>query len=169
MITLIIISILLVALYVGAAIWTRRELPDSISAMVYLLPKGDYMWLWSIWLIAVSLLTFPPVIGILDADGKGVLGFLPMVCLAFVAVWPLFDTDHKVWHYVLGFLAGVFSQVCVVYICPWWLLLWLVMVAMAVYAYVVTEYPAWLRGKGIFVAECICYMSVVGAMAFHLP
>ncbi|MCR5578677.1 MAG: hypothetical protein K6F74_05630 [Prevotella sp.] len=59
--------------------------------MVYLLPKGGWRWLWTAWLIAVSVLTFLTAIEILDKKGYGFIGLLPMVCLCFVAVWPLFD------------------------------------------------------------------------------
>ena len=57
MTTLLIISILLVTLYVGAAIWKERELPESISAMVYLLPEGGAQWLWSLWMVVTAIFT----------------------------------------------------------------------------------------------------------------
>jgi len=62
MIVILIISVLLVVLYVGAAIWRFRALPDSISAMVYALPDGGWRWLWSAWLAIVGILTFAPVV-----------------------------------------------------------------------------------------------------------
>lgn len=78
------ISILLVALYVGAATWKERELPESISAMVYLLPEGGWRWLWSVWLWIVSLLATIPVISILDTRNMAYLGFFTLACLVFV-------------------------------------------------------------------------------------
>lgn len=105
----IILSFLLVASYVGAAIWKDKKLPESISAMVYILPKGGWQWLWTIWLVIIDILIFPEVIEILDHRRLGVLGFIPMVLLAFVAVFPLFDTEHRKYHYILGILAGICS------------------------------------------------------------
>ena len=36
---LVLASILLAVLYVGTVIWSMKGLPDSISAMVYALPR----------------------------------------------------------------------------------------------------------------------------------
>ena len=47
---MLLISISLVVLYVGTTIWIKKELPDSISAMVYDLPEGGWRWLWTVWL-----------------------------------------------------------------------------------------------------------------------
>ena len=53
---MIILSLLMVALGIGAATWKLGELPESISALVYVLPRqGGWRWLWSGWLWAVSL------------------------------------------------------------------------------------------------------------------
>ena len=152
MVTLIILSIILVVSFVGITIYKTKELPESISAMVWSL-KGDWKWLWSVWLMAVSILTFVPIIEILDRKDVGVLGFLPMVCLCFVAVWPLFDSEHVKLHNGLAILGGILSQLSVALINPWWLLLWLLM-------------PVALlkKSKSVMIAECICYAAIVGAL-----
>lgn len=160
---LLIISILLVVLFVGATIWIKKELPESISAMVYVLPKGGWRWLWSIWLWLVGVLTLAPAIEALDKQDCGFLPFLTMVSLVFVGAWPLFDTDHKKLHYTFGIIAAILSQVCVLALCPWWLLLWLVMAFLGIYAYF-KPYPQWLKGKGVFIAEGICYIGLVCAI-----
>lgn len=172
MLTTIILSLLLVALGVGAAIgmihWLERKpwsqsLPDSISAMVYLLPRrGGWRWLWTIWLVFVDVLTFAPVIEILDRRGLGILGFLPMAMLGFVAVWPLFDVEHRRWHYILAIAAGIISQVDVFLICPWWLLTWLLFIAAWIWTTNDTSSTAF-DGKGVFLAEVICYLSIIGS------
>lgn len=169
MCALLIISLLLAALGVGAAIgmihWLERRpwpqsLPESISAMVWLLPeRGGWRWLWAIWLVVVDVLTFAPVIEILDSRGLGILGFLPMAMLGFVAVWPLFDTEHRHWHYVLSIAAGILSQIGVWLISPWWLFGWFVL-PLAAYS---CRRQEWLGGKGVFLAEAVCAVSVWGA------
>ena len=60
LICLLVISILLVASYVGAATWSEKELPDSISAMVYLLPEKG-RWLWIVWIWAATF-TLTPIL-----------------------------------------------------------------------------------------------------------
>ena len=149
MLTMLIISILLVALYAGATIWTihvaerkpwRESLPESFSAMVFTLPKGGWRWLWSAWLLAVAVTAFAPAVEALDAHGLGVLGFLPMASLGFVAVWPLFDTDHRRWHYAFAVLAGVSSQVA----------------ALLVYS------PAVVLPWGVFAVSC--FYGIIGCL-----
>ena len=158
----IILSIILVVSFVGITIWRTKELPESISAMVWSL-KGDWKWLWSVWLMAVSIFTFAPVIEILDARGLGFLGFLPAVCLAFVGAMPLFDVSNRKWHYTLAIIGGILSQVSVLVISPWWLLLWALMLGYVVCAIFIKKFQDWMDGKGVLIAECICYLGVIGA------
>lgn len=162
---MLVISLFLTALYVGAAIWRLRALPDSISAMVYLLPEGGWRWLWSAWLAIVGILTFAPVVDILDGRGLGILGFLPMAMLMFVAAWPIFDREHYRWHNILGTAAGVVSQVDVWLICPYWLLLWLLMVA-AVFMKGLRHTGTYFSCKGVLIAEVVCYVVLILAALF---
>lgn len=175
MTTMLILSILLVALGVGAAIWSihkekrlpwLQSLPDSISAMVYQLPRrGGWRWLWMVWLVLVDVLTFAPVIEILDRRGLGILGFLPMVMLMFVAAWPLFDTEHRFWHYALAIAAAVVSQVDVWLISPYQLLLWLLMPSV-VFMKGLRHTETYFGGKGVLIAEVVCYAVLILAALF---
>ena len=164
MTAMIIISILLVVSFVGTAIWREREIPESISAMVNIF-TGAWRWLWSLWLIAVAVCTFAPVIEVLDSRGLAVFGFLPMGLLGFVAALPIFDTEHKDVHDVLGIVAGVLSQAAVFFMCPYWLFAWSLFVFLMGSVYVQPE--GWLakavKGKGTFVAEMVCWIAVIGA------
>lgn len=175
MLTMLILSILLVALGTGAATgmihWLDRKpwsqsLPESISAMVYLLPeRGGWRWVWTIWLVFVDVLTFAPVIEILDRRGFGILGFLPMAMLGFVAVWPLFDTEHRFWHYALAISAAVVSQVDVWLISPYGLLLWLLMPSV-VFIKGLYHTGTYFGGKGVLIAEVVCYVVLILAASF---
>jgi hypothetical protein len=157
------LSILLVALYLGAAIWRKRELPESISAMVYLLPEGGWRWLWSFWLWIVSLLTTIPVISILDTRNMAYLGFFTLASLVFVGAWPLYRPETRKAHYIGGSAAGILSQVCVLVICPWWLMLWLLFTGVDIAARYDKWFPTWLDNKGVLLAECVCYTTYIGA------
>jgi hypothetical protein len=148
----IILSIILVVSLVGITIFRTKDIPESISAMVWGL-KGDWKWLWSIWLMAVSILTLVLMIEILDRKDVGILGFIPMVCLCSVAVWPLFDSEHVKLHNGLAVLGGILSQLCVALINPYWLLLWLLM-----------PVALFNKSKGVMIAECICYVAIVGSV-----
>lgn len=154
-----ILSILLVVSFVGITIWRKKLLPDSISAMVYDLPEGGWRWLWSVWLVFVSVFTFAPTIEILDGRGMGIMGFVPMVLLCFVAVWPLFDKEHLRWHYILAFVAGVWSQVDVLFICPSLLYVWFAFVVFMCVTFLEALHK--VVDMAVFIAECICYAAVV--------
>lgn len=158
-------SILLVVLFVGITIWRTGEIPESISAMVYSLPKGGAQWLWTIWMILVDIFTFAPAIQVLDQRGLGFLAFLPMVMIAFVAVWPLFDEEHKKWHYVLGIAAGLVSQIDVWHICPWWFIAWLLVIAVMVASMFIKGKMMWmLLAKITFIVEAVCYVTLIGSL-----
>ena len=162
MMSLLIISIIMAILYVGVAIWKLHALPDSISAMVYVLDKR-WQWLWSVWLWLVAI-TLPP--SLIDAMGENwqFIGFLTIACLMFVGAMPLIPGTHNKTHNVLGVIAGILSQVCVAIIYPWWLMAWFVWIMAALYtAYNVNDI---FEGKAIFMAEFVCWLSLTGSLLF---
>ena len=131
--------------------------------MVYDLPDGALKWTWSIWLWLVSLFSFIPVIDILDRQGLGFLAFATLVLLVFTGAWPLFDVEHRKYHYAFAIAAGVLSQVCVLFICPWWLLLWILWPAICVYCYIEEKKgkDTIFDGTAVFVSEAICYLTII--------
>jgi len=163
MATMTILSILLAVAFTAIAIWKMKGLPESISAMVYALPDGGWRWLWSAWLALLGILTFAPVVEILDGRGLGILGFLPMALLMFVAAWPIFDREHYKWHNILSTVAAVVSQVDVWLIRPYWLLLWLLM-SSVVFMKGLRHTGTYFGGKGVLIAEVVCYVALVGAL-----
>lgn len=158
------ISILLAALVMGAVIW-KCGVPDSVSAMVYTL-STPWEYLWTVWIWAVSLLMAPSLIEAIAPTWQ-FLGFLFTACMTFCGAMPLVPGSHNTAHNVLGVSAGVISQVCVLVISPWWLLLWLVMIALvlAVFAgFNENQTQRMCDGKGVLVAEITCYISLVGSI-----
>jgi len=151
---MLISSLIMAVLYVGAAIWKNRELPDSISALVYDLPAGRWRWLWSAWLAAVTLLLAPS----LTAAGPMLAASATVVCLAMVAAMPLVPGTHNIEHYTTAIWAGILSQVCVWHADARWLWLWLLFVPMTANIWKQTI------GKGTFIAEAICAAAVYGSL-----
>jgi hypothetical protein len=163
---LLIVNILLVVSYVGITIGRMKALPESISAMVYELPKGR-QWVWSVWLCLVSFTLMPVLLEKLP-DNAEFLGFLTVLGLAGAAVTPLIHADTRKWHYVVAVGAGILSQVCTAILSPWWLVLWLIMLGLQ---YILENYSdskaaKALYGKQVFIAECICYMILILGIAF---
>lgn len=165
MLSLLIISILLTTSFVGVAIWRKRALPESISSLVHIL---KHRWVWTLWMWAVGFLTCIPAITALERIGMQFLGFGTLACLVFCAAMPVFVEEQKQWHDILGISSGVLSQLCVLMINPWWLLSWLLLAFLAIHVYMnpdgkVTKV---VSNKGVFIAECLCYISLIGSIAF---
>lgn len=161
---MLILSLLMAVAYVAAVIIKDRKLPDSISALVYALPAGRWRWLWSAWLALVTLLMAPALTAALTATWwTSLIADATIICLAMTAAMPLLPGYHNRLHTALGILSGVLSQVCVWFVCPWWLFSWLLLVAAWVWTTKDTARTAF-DGKGVFIAECICYLAIIGSM-----
>lgn len=156
---MLIISILLVASVMGVAIWRMKALPDSISATVFVF---KYKWLWTVWIWAVSLLTLIPAIDRLSQIGMEALGFGSLACLVFCGAMPLIDKDNTDLHWVFGISGCVLSQACVYFIHYETLWVWMVFPFLFLSSYIQPE--GWLgkamKGKGVLVAEVICYVCL---------
>lgn len=164
---LLIISILLVASVTGVAIWGIKALPESISSLVYVF---RWRWMWTVWLTAVGILTCAPAIEVLDKIGMGFLGFGTLACLVFCAAMPIFMEEQKQWHDILGISACVLSQICVFFISMDWLYAWALFIFLIGSVYVQPQggIAKAVKGKGVFVAECICYISLEGSLIFEM-
>jgi hypothetical protein len=162
MTTLVIISLLLAVGGVSAA--CGGGVPESISSMVYALRK-DRQWLWSAWLFAVTALLMPRLLELAHWAG-----WLTTACLVGVAVTPIIKEETRGIHNWLGIAAGVMSQVCVAWICPWWLFLWVLIVYAIAMDFADGNYDEGqeiLHGKGVFVAEVVCMVTLYAAVLVH--
>lgn len=161
------LSILLVALYVGAAIWKERELPESISAMVYVLPKQE-QWLWTLWIWAITLLLAPTLFDTIGED-FGAVAHCFATSMMFVGAMPLIRNETNKAHNALGIAAGIFSQVCVVIINPWWLMTWFVLLIIPFCdrKWYVPGLPMWMIRSRIFIVESVCTIPLYGALFIH--
>ncbi len=166
MIILFVISILLVALYAGAAIWKKKELPESISSMVYLLPdKGR--WVWTIWIWG-STLTLAPVLFEIMPENWQVLAYGFATSMMFVGAMPLVRQEENKAHNAFAVAAGIFSQLCVLLIYNAWVLLWCVLAINVLFIKDNGDFSKWLRKKGLFIVEHLCWFTLIGAIATRL-
>lgn len=163
--TLLIISLVLVALYVGATILATRELPESISAMVFDLKK-PWQCVWSAWLASVTVMISPALTAAMPDAWYGIAGHIFIVLLAMTAAVPLLPGYHNKAHYICGIAAGIMSQVCVALICPWWLLAWCVFFILPFCdrKWYMPGLPMWLIRSKVFIAECACFVTEIGSL-----
>lgn len=170
MATMLILSIVMAVVYVAAVIINDKALPDSVSALVYALPKGRLRWLWSAWLALVTLLMAPALTVAMAATWWTLLlAAATIICLAMTAALPLLPGYHNHLHNVLGILAGVLTQVCVWFICPWCLMLWLLyVVLLLIHAFPDRSWAAKIadktNGKGVFLLEAVSSVALYAAM-----
>lgn len=161
----LIISILLVVSFVGITIFRTKEIPESISAIVFTM---KHPWLWSVWLWASTLTLAPSLLNALPEKWQ-FFGFLALASLLFTGVFPLIDKEHKRWHYILSITAGVLLQLCVLFICQWWLILWII-TAMYVILGTLGANDDWYdeyNGKGVFISEMVCYLTTICSILIH--
>jgi hypothetical protein len=153
MTTLTIISIILALSGIALYAYANRELPESISDMVYDIEKP---WVWTLWVV---LMAFTAMIPMMDAmtEKWRFISFLTMACLLFVAVWPLVMKEKRTSHYVLAIVGAILSQVCVALVSPWWLLTWFAYVPLTASIW------QWTTGKGVLFAEMIAMVCVWGS------
>ena len=159
---MLILSLLLVVSYVGAAIWRSGMLPESVSAMVFDLPRKG-QWLWTAWLALVAL-TLAPSLFEAVPENWGITAHVFVTSILFVAVMPLIKGEKNTAHNVLGIVGGIFSQVCVCLVCAWWLLVWMLMAALVAAAFDALYVPKVADGKWVFIAESLCAVSLYGSL-----
>lgn len=162
MVVLLIVSFLLVVLFVGTAIWKESVIPDSVSAIVYNLPKHK-RFLWTLWMWAVSLTVGMPLMEAMPETWK-FLSFLTLACLMFCGAMPLLNGERNTLHNVLGVAAGILSQVCVLIIEPSCILIWVLMGMYAVAVWNENGEKTWLSGKQVLVSEICCFLSLALAI-----
>lgn len=174
MITIIIILILIGII---TSYKIQDEIPDSMSAVVYELPKR-WQWLWSVWVWLLMVLLAKPLIGALGGEWwRGFIGFLTLASMGVVGAVPLSVSGRQeksrtriALHYNMAWVLGLLTQLCVWLICPAWLWLWSILVILAGVMIVWYDKPwvQWidktLAGKGVLLLEALAAMALFGAI-----
>ena len=95
MTTLLLISVLITVLYVGTTIYIHKELPASVSHMVFNLPR-NYQFLWTLFIWSVAFGTVPALLDAMEGSIFQFVGFLFIYCLEWlVKMWICwFDLDR---------------------------------------------------------------------------
>lgn len=156
---LVILSAIVAVVYVATATARVKELPESISALVYSL-RRPYQFLWTLWVWVVTFLLTPPILSAMEDSAFQFLGFITVAALAFCGAMPLVRGQRNTGHYVCALIAAVLSQLCVMFICPYFLLLWGVFIIL----YLCAPFCDVLDGKGVFILECVCWTTITAAL-----
>jgi hypothetical protein len=169
---MLLISILLVALYIGGYIWKHKELPNSISAMIYEL-EGSKRYIWQIWLALVTVGIAPTLFEATKDNPFQFIAFFTIAGLMMVSGLPLVRKEKNKAHGIIAICSGILSQVSVTMVCAWWLLVWLPLILIMCCFYfnafgANNRFFKAIEGKGIFLAELACTISQYGSLLTFL-
>jgi len=130
--SLVIIAIAVISLYLGAMIYADRQIPESISQTVYVLPrKGQWLFTIVIWVMCFLL---TPVLMQVSSDSTRFLVFLMAAGLLGVGAMPLVAKEKNTAHYVCAAIAGIASQALVALNQPLCMFLWSMYVGYTLFA-----------------------------------
>lgn len=160
MLTLLFILLLVSVTYVVAATIHQKYIPDSISAIVYTFGKpGRLMWI--LWMFLCAFLVLPPLIEAMP-DNVQFLAFFTGASLAFCGAMPLVKNERNDGHYICGIIAGIFSQICVVYICRECMAVWFLLPIARILMSRETFYRIF-----VLILEMICTSTIILTLFIH--
>ena len=116
----ILLPIIIALAGVGYAYHRTREIPESVSAIAYVMPH----WAFSSWIALTGISMLPPMMDALPDDWQWV-GFLSIVGLLIVASSSYYRTEATTLHWAGGILCAVCALIVVAIARPWLLLLWI--------------------------------------------
>ena len=155
--TTTLIAIALLATYTVTLCVVNKEIPSSLSASVFYLPRTG-QWLWTAVIVAVVFLVAPTLIS-KASDNTQFLAFIACAGLLFVGGAPLAkDKTDMAYHvHMAGAIAcAVASQILLAFNAPWLLLLWAFWISDAIYTR--AHHNQWRTA--VFWAEMTCFCDI---------
>lgn len=156
---LALLSFMVAGVFIGHFCIVKKGAPESISSLVY---EMKHKWLWSVWIVAVGMLLFPRLMTKMPEMWQFV-GFLMILALIGTALTPLFVSEKRTAHYIIGSILGLLVLACVYIISPWWLLVLIPVVPLTGMS-MSDDCPKWLDGKILFFAELACLIALYGSL-----
>ncbi len=153
--SLVIIAIAVISLYLGAMIYADRQIPESISQTVYVLPrKGQWLFTIVIWVMCILL---TPVLMQVSSDATRFLVFLMAVGLLGVGAMPLVAKEKNTAHYVCAAIAGIASQALVALNQPLCMFLWSMYVGYTLFAKDGSRNMFWVQISCMLSVFALCF------------
>lgn len=171
MLTIYIILTLLsfVTVFALLVCWTARDrrLPVTVSDMAYGHPERCRRLHYTLWLWASTFTLTPALFSLMPEEWHG-LAHAYATSVVLCGLLPLVLRQRNLTFAVFGLSAGVFSQCCVVVLCPWWLLVWTHLGALVAFADRHDTIPGWFVGKGVLVIEFVSWFTIASAILTRL-
>ncbi len=163
--TMEIILVLGVLLAISMVIGTRQDIPDSLSMMVYDKPPGQRTP-WMTWFIFTGT-TLGLGLCIVLPDPLVFLGIGTILCVVWTGLTPIYTKLPGPGHVIGGIGSGIFSQVAVVVLCPWVILVWTGLISALMLSALYRKRPwiakvnEYLESKFVLLSELMCLGTVV--------
>lgn len=148
--SLVITAMAVIALYVVAMIYTGKQIPESISQTVFLLPRKG-QWVFTVVMVMVSFLLMP-VLFEKVSDSTRFIAFFMSAGILGVGVAPLMLKEKNTIHYVFAAVSGIASQLLVALNQPLLLLIW--------FLYIGYTLLAKDGSKNLFWVEVLCMLNI---------
>lgn len=145
------IGFLIIFLYCIIVIIHDREIPNSISQIVYSLSE-KWKWTFTIVMFIVGFMVVPQLIEVIQNPLYKFLGFFTVLGILGVGADPLVKGEHNIVHYLSAIIMGISSQIIVYMNIPQLLYLWIPYILYTLY-----ESNA---DKNMFLAEIVMLISL---------
>lgn len=162
---MLLIPIFILIIGLSIIIYKLESIPNSISEIVYYLPNKFF---WIIWIWIITFTTAPNLINSLEGSTWQFLGFLTITTLIFCGAMPLVKKTKNIVHYILGILAGIFSQLCVLILCYKMLLIWLLIIGIGIIIIFnksqLDKIYNYIENKRVFILEIISAITLYSSI-----
>ena len=145
------IGFLIIFLYCIIVIIHDREIPNSISQIVYNLSE-KWKWTFTIVMFIVGFMIVPQLIEVIQNPLYKFLGFFTVLGILGVGADPLVKGEHNIVHYLSAIIMGISSQIIVYMNIPQLLYIWIPYILYTLY-----ESNA---DKNMFLAEIVMLISL---------
>ena len=145
------VGFLIIFLYCIIVIIHDREIPNSISQIVYSLSE-KWKWTFTIVMFIVGFMIVPQLIEVIQNPLYKFLGFFTVLGILGVGADPLVKGEHNIVHYLSAIIMGISSQIIVYMNIPQLLYLWIPYILYTLY-----ESNA---DKNMFLAEIVMLISL---------
>lgn len=145
------VGFLIIFLYCIIVIIHDREIPNSISQIVYSLSE-KWKWTFTIVMFIVGFMIVPQLIEVIQNPLYKFLGFFTVLGILGVGADPLVKGENNIVHYLSAIIMGISSQIIVYMNIPQLLYLWIPYILYTLY-----ESNA---DKNMFLAEIVMLISL---------
>ena len=135
-------------------IYIGKQIPESISQTVYVLPR-TYKWIYTLAMMSVGFLLVPVLMEI-SSEHTEVLAFLISFGILGTGAAPLVAKEKNTFHYVCAAVCGISSQLLVALNSPLCLLLWFLYIGYTLFAKDVSRHFFWAEVECVLIIFCYC-------------